>query len=473
MKNRDYCNSKHKGLALIALCAFAWSLIHAIPIPPVNSTADTSVPGTLRYAIEQANLNPGSTITFAFSGTGPFVIIPTTDLPDIIEPVTINGYTQPGSFPAFGSSPANILIEIQGTNTSIAGLHLAAGSAGSTILGLAINSCTFTPAIEIDDANNAITGNYIGMNAAGTQALPNLAGIIITSDGNIIGGTTSTDRNVIASVNQSLNSLAYLSYPLPPTPGTIGAGADISIASGNNNIIIGNYLGTNPAGKQALTQGLGLSEVGVYIYTGSNNLIISNLISGNTFAGIVLGTADRFGQPSGFVLDSTVIQNNLIGTDLTGLLKVPNGFGITILNNATNTTISSNTISGNELTGVQVGTHLANIYFGPNIPVQGPTTIVNNLIGVDSSGIKPLGNGRYGIEIHQATTNTTIGNTIGGNVVSANGLDGISISSQATNTTVSGNFIGTDKSGTISLPNAHNGIAIGGAQKPSSQNTIG
>ncbi len=438
----------------------------AVPIPPVNSTADTSVPGTLRYAIEQANLNPGSTITFAFSGTGPFVILPTTDLPDIIAPVTIDGYSQPGSFPALGSSPANILIEIQGPNTTIAGLHLATGSAGSTIRGLAINSCIFTPAILIDDANNSIAGNYIGMNAAGTQALPNMAGVIISSDGNTIGGTTPSDRNVIASVNQSLNSLR-------DSTGLIGSGADIAIASGNNNIITGNYLGTNPAGTHALTQGLGLSEIGVYIFTGSANHITSNLISGNTFGGVVLGTADSTGQTLGNMLDSTVIINNLIGTDFKGSLAVPNGFGIAILGNATNTAISGNVISGNQLTGVQVGTHHANIFIGPNIPVQGPTTILNNFIGVDISGTKPLGNGRYGIEIHQATINTIIGSETNGNVVSANGLDGISISSLARTATVTGNFIGTDKSGTIALPNKLNGVTIGGAQKPASNNIIG
>ena len=442
-------NKRHIGLTLVLLFSCA-APISAATFTVINNNPAGA--GSLFAAITSANGAPGSTINFNIPGTGPFVITPAVDLPDITAPVTINGYSQPGSSQASGSTAATILIEIQGANTTVAGLHLAVGSIGSIIQGLAINSCTFTPGIKVDDANNVIAGNYIGMNAAGTQALPNMSGIIITTNGNTIGGGSPAERNVISCVNQSLNARVR------------GSGADIAIAGGNNNIITGNYLGTDPSGTFAL----GISEVGAYIHTGTGNNITSNLISGNTFGGIILGATSIPGR------DSTLIQNNLIGTDLTGTSKIPNGFGIAILSNATNTTISNNTISGNDLTGIQIGTMLANIYFTPPSPtVQGPTTILNNFVGIDKSGIKALGNGRYGIEIHQATTNTTIGTVGNGNVISANGLHGISISSQATNTTVIGNFVGTDKSGTLALANGLDGISIGGAQKPASNNTIG
>ncbi len=429
------------------------------------STTNDAGSGSLRAAIIAANGSPGSTIQFKIPGAGPHVIVPLTDEPDIIAPVTIDGYTQPLSHPATGSGPANILIEIQGPNTVTAGLHLAAGSAGSIIRGLAINSCTYTPGILVDDANNSITGNYIGMDAAGVQPLPNMAGIVINTDSNVIGGSTPAERNVISGVNQSLNSLFV-------STGFIGSGANIAITTGSNNIVTGNYLGTNPAGTQALTQGLGLSEVGVYILSGSNNQITANLISGNIFGGIVFGqlaVSTIAGMP-----DTTLIQKNLIGTDFTGTSKIPNGFGISVIGNATNTTNINNVISGNDLSGIQIGNFLTySVFVPPMPPIQGPTTILNNIVGLDISGTMALGNGRYGIEINQATANTTIGGASSGNIISANGLHGIDISALATNTTVVGNFIGTDKSGTIAFPNGHDGISIGGALKPSSNNIIG
>jgi len=52
---------------------------------------------TLRAAIEQANYTPGAdTINFNIGGTGVKTVSPTSQLPIITGPVTINGYSQPG-----------------------------------------------------------------------------------------------------------------------------------------------------------------------------------------------------------------------------------------------------------------------------------------------------------------------------------------------------------------------------------------
>ncbi len=62
------------------------------------TTTDDSGPGSLRQAILDANANPGTdTITFNIPGAGPHTIAPLTALPEITDPVIIDGTTQPGA----------------------------------------------------------------------------------------------------------------------------------------------------------------------------------------------------------------------------------------------------------------------------------------------------------------------------------------------------------------------------------------
>ena len=67
----------------------------------VTNTNDIGL-GSLRQAILDSNANPGppgttNLIEFNISGSGVHTIMPATQLPDIVEPVMIDGYTQPGS----------------------------------------------------------------------------------------------------------------------------------------------------------------------------------------------------------------------------------------------------------------------------------------------------------------------------------------------------------------------------------------
>lgn len=422
------------------------------------TNANPAGAGSLANAISTANNN--DTIEFNIPGTPPFIITPATDLPDIDVQVTIDGYSQPGAALATPGSPAIIAIEIQAPDSTIAGLHFAPGSSGSLVRGLAINSCTFTPAILVDDTNITITGNYIGMDANGTTPLPNMAGVIANTDDNNIGGASAAQRNVIAGVNQSLNA----------NPFVRGSGGLISII-GSGNIIQGNYIGTNKTG----TATLGVSEVGVYIYTGNTNQVINNLISGNIMAGIVLGTTDRFGQPAEGTLSNNTIENNIIGLDVSGIFEIPNGFGISICSESNNTTINANIISGNRSAGIQVGTYLGNINrYGYNPPITGPTIFTNNLIGAQSNGKLVRGNHTYGVVINEATSGTSVGGVLNtnANLIVDNDLDGISISSLSTGNNVHGNYIGINKFNNA-MGNKKAGVAIGGLAKEASNNTIG
>jgi parallel beta-helix repeat protein len=98
---------------------------------------------------------------------------------------------------------------------------------------------------------------------------------------------------------------------------------------------------------------------------------------------------------------------------------------------------------------------------------------VGNLIGLDRTGTKVLGNGMNGINIGNARDNRVGGSLAGErNVISGNGYQGIDIEiDKATrNNTVQGNFIGTDISGKSPIGNMGGGITIGNG---ASANRIG
>lgn len=87
----DMENGQSSNVATVTLLVNPLTLI-------VTNTLDDGSPGSLPWAINIANSDPSSmpvTIDFDISGSGPFVIQPTTPLPAITHAVIINGYSQP------------------------------------------------------------------------------------------------------------------------------------------------------------------------------------------------------------------------------------------------------------------------------------------------------------------------------------------------------------------------------------------
>ncbi len=185
--------------------------------------------------------------------------------------------------------------------------------------------------------NNVILNNYIGVNAAGTAALPNDSNGINLNSGasnNVIGDSTSTG-NVIS--------------------GNGGFGIQL-VGGANNNVIQGNMIGTNAAGTADLGNGNAGISVGDVSPNCTGNTIGGpstnqrNVISGNNNNGGVL--LDDFAV-------SNVVQNNLIGTAIDGTTPLGNtGFGVNISGdtNLIGGTNAGNTISGNANGGVVVQT---------------------------------------------------------------------------------------------------------------------
>ena len=196
----------------------------------------------------------------------------------------------------------------------------------------------------------------------------------------------------------------------------------IDINSSDNNLITGNFLGTNTTGMSAAANGSG----GIHLLAGSTSNTIGgtsaadrNVISGNALNGIYV---------QGVGTDLNIIQGNFIGIAADGVSDLGNTFtGVVFESGANNNTLggaasgAENIISGNDQHGVFIG----------GIGTEA-NTIVGNLIGTDVGGTAAVGNSMHGIAISNNAANNIIGGTVadGANTLAFN-TDGIATSSTA------------------------------------------
>ncbi len=252
----------------------------------VTTTADNgsnSAPttGSLRAAIINADAVGGSRVTFDIPTSDPgysvatnsWTIAPPTPLPAVTAATTIDGTTQPG----FSTSTFAPVIQIDGGGQTGDGLTLAAGSDGSVIKGLDISN--FAGAgISAGSGNNAIQGDYLGTNIAGTAAGPgNETGVSVSGSGNTIGGTTAGAADVIA-----YNTAAG------------GTGAGVVVTTGTGNLIRQNAIFAND--QQIVLASGGNNQQSAPVITGVN----STAATGTT---IIQGTVAGFTSSSVYRLD--------------------------------------------------------------------------------------------------------------------------------------------------------------------------
>ena len=204
-------------------------------------------------------------------------------------------------------------------NNNIIGGDVA--GAGNVISGNG-NNGQFGVGVQLNGGSaNAVLGNLIGTNAAGTAAVPNLSGGLnfFNSSNNIIGGATPAARNVISG------------------NGTATSDGD-GVFVGNNssgNQFLGNYIGVDITGAVALpnsSHGIGVFGTAVGTLIGGFNPGEGNVISGNG-----LGTFFAAGIAFGSGSSAAVVRGNLIGTNAAGTAAIPNRTGGITINSATTT----------------------------------------------------------------------------------------------------------------------------------------
>ena len=140
----------------------------------VTNTSDNSNSNSLRWAILQANsAGSSSTIAFNIPGPMPASIRLSSPLPLLVNPVSIDGTTEPG-YRVYRSSKSTVRVcRAPGTN----GLVISGG--GSTIQGLSIVGFSGSAIVLESASGNIVEGDYLGVDADGTEAIPNGQGLPI------------------------------------------------------------------------------------------------------------------------------------------------------------------------------------------------------------------------------------------------------------------------------------------------------
>ncbi len=254
---------------------------------------------------------------------------------------------------------------------------------------------------------NVVQGNWIGLNGAGDETYGNytdVAGISLSlgAHDNTIGGTTPDARNVIAGVT--------------------GNGISLQDEGTSNNIIQGNYLGTNASGTAAVT----INDDAIFMIDASNNTIggtvagSGNVISGAGRHGITIFGANTSGNN---------VWGNLIGTNAAGTAAIPNGNDGVHIDGAPDNVVGGatpfkrNIISGNAQNGITVTGAGAS-----------DTIIQGNYIGLQIDGESALPNEIDGIQIADGAVDTLIGGSVMGepNIIAFNADRGINVTGNAT-----------------------------------------
>lgn len=516
------------------------------------TTTNDSGPGSLRQAMLDCNsLLDTDVIMFNIAGPVPVVIRPSTALPMLQSRTTIDARTQPGysgkpvvwldgslTVGAYGFWNYNVTcsyialgvrgfftgIRLIGVDSSVYGCYCVSNSQDGVLISYPrcyvggpteaernVLSGNGNAGIMIDQPGSygaRIRGNYIGLAPDGSNAMPNLYGVRADYTYDlVIGGSLEGEGNVISGNRGSAYS----------------AGIRINGYAGDGNgfSILGNRIGTDAAGLQAVSNapvGITVSSAGEGTI-GGTGVWERNLISGNDESGIVLNGGGDTAATNYHVI------GNWIGVDATGNAPLGNGWGIyasfvrDLVVGGTETG-AGNLVSGNRREGINVGScsdiQIKGNWVGPaatgtntvgslgmginigrctNVTIGGATSAERNFVGGNEGegiyvgnwnadvvirgnyvGVSPVDEtalaNRYGIYLVGADDVTIGGTNAGeGNVVSANDFDGIYVTGSRNR--IVGNLIGCDPSGTRAMGNVFRGIRLRAAtEMPADDNQV-
>ncbi len=314
--------------------AFESNIGNTATVLTVTNTNDSGL-GSLRQALIDANAAPNlNEIRFNISGACPRTITLASLLPDIVHPVRIDGYSQPGASrnTAVLGWNANLCIVLNGANqiTGAYGFNVNTGAspdATVSIEGIAFSGHSFAAAQFIAGRDHRFVGNQIGGVVGATSLIASGTGVRIggSVEGVRVGGPEPGDRNVIAS--------------------TLGIGVNLS-GSGSTQpsaaVVENNYIGTQSGGD---VRG---GQRGVFIAS-PDHLIRGNVIANASSHGVELSgslatgnriTGNRIGVPA-------VCSGNCVS-------RGNGGHGVFLRNSANDNRIESNLIAHSGLDGIAV-----------------------------------------------------------------------------------------------------------------------
>jgi hypothetical protein len=397
--------------ALVLLAAQARAEIYS-----VTNTSESG-PGSIGQAILDANAHPNASandpdrIHFAIPGSDVHTIFPGVPLPEITDPVVIDGFTQSGAVPntnpvGQGLNP-RLKIELDGVGIRYSGSGLKISCGNTTVRGLIVSR--FDTGILCDGGSgNTIEGNFIGCDRTGTVSpiIFNLGrdphqvyGVVLKNcQASRIGGQQPGSRNLLS--------------------GSEAGDVVITGPGATGNVVEGNLMGMKASGMAVLeysgTIGVRLEDGASANLIGGTALAARNVLSssewtGGSYFGVYLAHPINGALPT----FANLVKGNFFGLDVTGKGVTDSeeyASGVGIFVSGHHNVIGGpepgarNVISGNRLRGILVGGAVG-------VSAATDNLIQGNFIGTDESGTIPLGNGIFGVEFGVLAINNTLGGT--------------------------------------------------------------
>jgi hypothetical protein len=426
----------------------------------ITNTSDGGI-GSLRYALQMCAFTNGPhTIGFNIPDTdlnynpetGVWTIAPETTYDYIIKSnILIDGTTQTTN--QGNTNPNGPEIYLNGSSQAVNFCFFVVNASDVFIKGFIISG--FMYGIQMtgsSSVNNSITGCYIGTNHDASLADGNYIGIEIISGANFndIGGIMPEEHNIISGnehIGIRLLDVWYCNvynnfvgvdrtgiYAIPNYDGISVEGAakfnNIGGAEANQgNLVSGNVaygipvFGAGAEGNIIAGNLIGTDVTGNIAIPNTYGLLFddgsyNNILGGETEQerNVLSGNSAYGVFIYNMGTNSNIVRGNYIGTDISGTNAIPNAIGIVIDGAAFKHVIDNNIISGNLQQGIYI-----------NITGCDSTLIINNRIGVDVNN-NPMGNASDGIRISQGPKHTLIGGTPEtANVIAYNGGNGVYI----------------------------------------------
>lgn len=291
-------------LGLIAATAFAPFSAAAAPEAAfvVNTKADTddgtcsAANCTLREAIHAANATAGlDTINFNIAACLCPIIV-STPLPEITDPVIINGYSQPGATANTlnGANDAVLKIQLYGLTAPAGTNGLVISAGGTTVKGLIISYFKGAGIWLRTGGSNTIEGNWIGIGPNGIADQGNGRGILLThgTSLNTLGSSTPAGANLISGNTAE------------------GIRLDMHGGSSDRNVVLNSIIGQDKGNQNAVPNGTGILVLSKRNTIGRANANQFLQISSNAASGIEIRGP---GAVKNIVGSSSISENGTYG----------------------------------------------------------------------------------------------------------------------------------------------------------------
>jgi hypothetical protein len=315
---------------------------------------------------------------------------------------------------SLGNRQTGILITSGAKNNTVGGTHPAASNVSS---GNAANGVfLFGTGTE----HNHVLGNLLGTDATGTASIPNFNGVLISggaarnevggiargsgnlisgnrrdgvaffsgaTDNHVVGNLIGTDISGSADLGNGNNGILVSSGGqiiggTHPQAGNVVSGNDFAGVNifTSSNTVQGNFVGTDVSGREAIPNrvvGVTVQHGAAYNLVGGLTPNARNIISGNGHGGLEGGLTLTWSATD------NLVQGNYIGTDVTGKRPLANqGPGLYIAASASDNVVggtekgAGNRIAFNADRGLKVHSWGTNAFLGNSVHSNG-------LLGID------------------------------------------------------------------------------------------